>query len=170
MTQAPSQPTITVYVDADACPVKREIYKVAKRYGLKVLVVANQYMEVPQRDYIELITVGRHADAADDWIAERAGPDDIVVTQDIPLADRAVKSGSQVLTPRGRTLDEDTICNALATRNLLEELRSAGTITGGPKGFEPSDRSCFLGKLDETVHFVKRLQRRRPPADPPNTE
>ena len=147
---------ITIHVDADACPVKDEVYKVAGRYGLGVVVVANAPMYVPPRDWIHLVTVRGGFNAADDWIAEHAQPGDIVITDDLPLADRAVKRGAHVLTPRGRRLDEDTICDALATRNLMEGLREAGAVTGGPRGFGDRDRSTFLSRLDELVNMARR--------------
>jgi uncharacterized protein YaiI (UPF0178 family) len=151
---------VAIYVDADACPVKEEVYKVAERYGLHVYVVTNSGMSVPRREAIELIAVRGGFNAADDWIAEHVAKDDIVVTDDIPLADRAVKRGAHVLTPRGRRLTEDGICDALATRNLLEGLREAGAVTGGgPRPFGPKDRSQFLSRLDETVHVARRARR-----------
>lgn len=145
-----------IYVDADACPVKDEVYKVAARCALHVYVVANAHMNVPQRPGIELVTVRGGFNAADDWIAEHALANDIVITDDLPLADRAVKRGAHVLTPRGRRLDEDTICDALATRNLMEGLREAGAMTRGPKGFSDKDRSQFLSRLDEVVNAARR--------------
>ncbi len=152
---------IALHVDADACPVKDEIYKVAARYALTVYVVANAHMSLPRRPGIELVTVRGGFNAADDWIAEHALANDIVITDDLPLADRAVKRGAHVLTPRGRRLDEDTICDALATRNLLEGIREAGGATRGPKGFSEKDRSQFLSRLDDLVNETKR---RRPQA------
>jgi hypothetical protein len=146
-----------IYVDADACPVKDEVYRVAERYGLRVLVVANSPMRVPGRVGIELVLVRGGLDAADDWIAENAAPNDVVVTDDLPLADRAVKRGAHVLTPRGRRLTEDSICDALATRNLLQGLRETGTIAGGgPAPFTKADRSRFLSRLDETIQAARR--------------
>lgn len=151
---------VAIYVDADACPVKDEVYKVAHRYGLRAIVVANAPMHVPARDWIELVTVRGDFDAADDWIAEHAAAGDIVITDDIPLADRAVKRGAHVLTPRGRRLTEDTICDAVATRNLLDGLRESGGISGGgPKPFTAKDRSLFLSRLDEVVNVARREKR-----------
>ncbi len=150
---------LAIYVDADACPVKEEVYRVAARYGLHVYVVANTGMSVPEREGIERVVVRGRFDAADDWIAERVAADDLVITDDLPLADRAVKRGACVLTPRGRRLTEDSIGDALATRNLMAGLREAGAVTGGPRPFTRKDRSQFLSRLDEAIQATKR---RRP--------
>ena len=147
---------IQIYVDADACPVKEEVYRVAFRHGLKVFVVSNSPILVPREPWIERVVVGGGMDAADDWIAERAGPGDIVVTADVPLASRGVKAGATVIAPTGKPFDEDSIGLTLATRNLLHDLRSAGAVTGGPKPFEPRDRSRFLSALDRAIVRLKR--------------
>jgi len=152
---APARP-ITIYVDADACPVKAEIYRVAERHGLPVTVVANQPIAVPREDWITRVHVGGGPDVADDWIAERAGKGDVVVTADVPLADRCVKAGASVISPTGRAFTEASIGMALATRNLLDDLRSAGEVTGGPKPFSPRDRSAFLSALDLAIVRLKR--------------
>ena len=151
-------PKLRIFVDADACPVKDEVYRVAARYGLTVFVVANSPLVVPRALEIERVVVGAGTDAADDWIAERAGPGAIVVTSDIPLASRCVKSGADVIAPNGKRFSESSIGMALATRNLMDDLRSAGQITGGPKPFAPRDRSAFLSALDQTI---RRIQRQR---------
>jgi uncharacterized protein len=143
--------SIEIFIDADACPVKDEIYRVAGRYGLKVFVVANASLRVPRDPSIALIVVGANSDAADDWIAERAGRGGIVVTADIPLASRCVKAGAEVLTSTGRRFTEASIGLALATRDLMDHLRSTGDMTGGPRPFTPRDRSNFLGALDNAV-------------------
>ena len=130
----PSGP-ITIYVDADACPVKQEIYRVAERHGLKVFVVSNSPIAIPRDPLIERIVVAAGMDAADNWIAERAAKGAVVITQDIPLAARAVKAGAVAIAPNGKPFTEDTIGMALATRNLLDSLRSAGEVTGGPRAF-----------------------------------
>lgn len=157
MSTAPAAPRpITVYVDADACPVKAEIYRVAERHRLPVIVVANQPIAVPREDWITRIHVGGGPDVADDWIAERAGKGDVVVTADVPLADRCVKAGASVISPTGRAFTEASIGMALATRNLLDDLRSAGEVTGGPKPFSPRDRSAFLSALDLAIVRLKR--------------
>ena len=145
-----------IYVDADACPVKELIYRAAARYGLPATVVANGGLNVPQG--ITLVRVGNAPDAADDWIAERAGPGDIVITADIPLASRGVKAGAEVIAPNGKPFTEESIGMTLAVRNLMTDLRSAGEVTGGPRSFAPRDRSTFLSTLDQTI---RRIQRRR---------
>lgn len=147
-----------IYVDADACPVKDEIYRVAARHGLPVSVVAGNFIRVPQDPLIERVAAGSGMDAADDWIAERAGPGDIVVTADIPLADRCVKRGAEVIAPNGKPFTEESIGMTLAVRNLMTDLRSSGEITGGPRGFTPRDRSTFLSALDQAI---RRIARRR---------
>ena len=150
------RPPIRIFVDADACPVKAEIYRVAERHGAKVFVVSNSVIAIPPAPWIERAIVPGTPDAADDWIAERAARGDVVVTQDIPLAARAVKAGADALSPTGRKFDEVSIGMTLATRNLMEDLRSAGQITGGPKPFGPRDRSAFLSALDLAIGRLKR--------------
>jgi len=150
------KPAIRIFVDADACPVKPEIYKVAERYGLKVYVVANAVMNVPRSDMIERVIVSEGPDIADNWIAERAGESDIVVTADVPLAGRCVKKGTTVIGPTGKPFTEDSIGMALATRNLLTDLRSAGATTRGPLPLSRQDMSRFLSALDLAVTRLKR--------------
>lgn len=150
----------TLYIDADACPVKDEAYKVARRYGLPVKVVANAFLVVPKEPLIERVVVEEGPDVADDWIAERAGMGDIVVTADIPLAARCLKSGALVIGPAGRAFTPDSIGSALAARGLGEHLRSMGEVTRGPAPFQASDRSRFLSALDEAVHRARRLAAR----------
>lgn len=147
---------ITIYVDADACPVKAEIYRVADRHGIAVKVVANSGMAVPRDPLIERVLVAGGPDVADDWIAERAGPGDVVVTADVPLAGRCVKAGAEVIGSTGRVYTEASIGMALATRNLMTELRSAGEVTSGPRPFSPRDRSAFLSALHEAVERAQR--------------
>lgn len=154
MTQ-PGRP-ISIYVDADACPVKEQVYKVAERYGLKVFIVANAYMQVPRADWIERVVVPAGPDIADDWIAERASRGDIVITADIPLASRCIKAGAAVIGPTGKPFTEASIGLALATRNLMQGLRETGEITGGPPPFAAKDRSAFLSALDQAVMVLKR--------------
>jgi uncharacterized protein YaiI (UPF0178 family) len=156
MSEAATPRTIVVYIDADACPVKDETYRVAGRYGLHVCVVANSYLTLPREPWIERVVVSDGFDAADDWIAERARPGSIVITADVPLASRCVKAGAEVLAPTGKPFSESGIGMALATRNLMQDLREAGAITGGPKPFSARDRSAFLGALDRTVMRLKR--------------
>jgi uncharacterized protein YaiI (UPF0178 family) len=155
VTPSPDK-TIAIYVDADACPVKQEVYRVAERHGLKVYVVSNSPIAVPRDPLIERVVVAAGMDVADDWIAERAAKGAIVVTQDIPLAARAVKAGAVAIAPNGKPFSESSIGMTLATRNLMDSLRSAGEITGGPKPFSPKDRSAFLGSLDREIVRLKR--------------
>jgi uncharacterized protein YaiI (UPF0178 family) len=145
-----------IYVDADACPVKAEIYRVAERYRLKVFVVSNSYLNVPRDPRHELVVVSDGFDAADNWIAERVGPDDIVVTADIPLADRSLKAGASVIGNAGVPFTPASIGMAMANRELLSNLRAMGEITGGPKPMAQRDRSRFLSALDETIQKIRR--------------
>jgi uncharacterized protein YaiI (UPF0178 family) len=145
-----------IFIDADACPVKEEVYKVAHRYGLKVSVVANAFLMVPKDPLIERIVVDAGPDVADDWIAENAGAGDIVVTADIPLASRCLAVGAQPIGPTGRRFTQDSIGAALASRGIGEHLRSMGEVTRGPPPFQPADRSRFLSALDEAVHRARR--------------
>ena len=148
---------LTVYVDADACPVKAEVYRVAERYGLKVYLVANDIMSVPRdQPNVELVVVSDRFDAADDWIAERAGPGAIVVTNDVPLASRCVKAGAYALAPNGRVFSPDSVGMSLAVRNLMQDLRASGEVTGGPPPFSKKDRSAFLSALDLAVARLRR--------------
>jgi uncharacterized protein YaiI (UPF0178 family) len=148
---------LTIYVDADACPVKEEVYKVARRYGMRVAIVANTPLRVPADPLIER-TVCPGFGAADDWIAERAGLGDIVITADIPLAARCVAKRAVVLDPKGRAFTENEIGSVLATRDLMDELRQGGAVTGGPAPMTPKDRSRFLSKLDESINAARRAQ------------
>jgi len=145
-----------IFVDADACPVKREVYRVASRYRLDVTLVANSWMRVPNERWIALEVVENGFDAADDWIVEHVQPHDIVVTTDIPLASRCLKKGARVIGPVGRLFTENNIGQAVATRDLLSELRGAGEITGGPPPLEKRDRSRFLQQLDEVIQSIRR--------------
>lgn len=147
-----------IYIDADACPVKDEVYKVAKRYGLEVTLVAASWMRVPAEAWIRLEVVKEtgELDVADDLIVERLGVDDIVVTEDIILASRCLEKEARVLNPRGRVFTPASIGEALATREFMAELREAGTITGGQAPLGKTDRSKFLQQLDQIVNAVKR--------------
>ena len=148
---------LTLFVDADACPVKDESYRVAKRLGLKVFVVANGRLTVPRDPRIELVVVAKGAlDAADDWIAERADASSIVVTQDIPLAARCLAKGAKALDPRGRVFTDESIGDALATRDLMAQLRDMGEVGGGPAPFTDRDRSRFLQSLDTVAQKLIR--------------
>jgi uncharacterized protein YaiI (UPF0178 family) len=154
-----------IYVDADACPVKPEVYRVANRYGLDVTLVANSWMRVPTERWIALEVVGEGFDAADDWIVAHVQPHDIVVTADIVLASRCVKLGSSVIGPTGKPFTENNIGQAVATRELLSELRGAGEIMGGPAPLKKNDRSRFLQRLDETIQSIRRAHPLNPEAD-----
>ena len=147
---------ITIYIDADACPVTQEVYRVAERHGVRTIVVSNSPIAVPRDPLIERIVVASGMDKADDFIAERSAKGVIVITADIPLAARAVKAGAVAIAPNGKPFSEDSIGMALATRNLMDQLRSEGAITGGPKPFSPKDRSAFLGSLDREIVRLKR--------------
>ncbi len=150
---------LEIFVDADACPVKDEIYRVAGRYGLKVYVVANDWLRVPTSPLIERVIVTEGLDRADDWIAERIGTGDIAVTTDVPLADRCVKRGARVIAPNGRPFTESSIGSDLATRNLLTVLRETGEIRGGGRPFAKQDRSRFLSALDTAIQAIRRTGR-----------
>jgi uncharacterized protein YaiI (UPF0178 family) len=147
-----------IFVDADACPVKQEIYRVAGRYGLAVTLVANSYMRTPADASITLKVVEDGFDAADDWIVAHVEPLDIVVTADIPLASRCLQAGARVLGPTGKPFTEDNIGPAVATRDLLAELRVTGAISGGPPPLGKRDRSRFLQGLDEVIQSIRRQQ------------
>ena len=147
---------VRLFVDADACPVKAEIYRVAERYRLAVFVVSNSLIAIPPSTLIERVVVEAGPDVADGWIADRAQAGDVVVTADVPLAARCVGNGAEVLGPTGRRFDADSIGMTLATRNLMEELRSAGQVTGGPRPFGPKDRSAFLNGLDAAVARLRK--------------
>ena len=154
--ESPGGTALPIYIDADACPVKEEVYRVALRYGIRVFVVSNTPFRIPNEDLIELVVVRGGFDVADDWIAERVMTGDIVITADIPLADRCLKQGARALGPKGMEFTEDTIGEALATRALFDMLRQSGDFGGGPAPFARSDRSRFLSKLDELVHAARR--------------
>ncbi len=147
---------LDIFIDADGCPVKQEVYRVAQRYKLRVTVVANSRIHIPYGTWIELVVVKEHFDAVDDWIVEHIAENDIVITGDIPLAARCLNKGALVLGLRGDTFTHDSIGEALASRELLANLRELGTVTGGPAPFESRDRSRFLQRLDETIQAVLR--------------
>lgn len=140
-----------IYIDADACSVKKETYKVAERWQWSVVVVANQYIQTLRSDLIRCVTVDKGDDVADDWIAERCEPGDVVITNDIPLAARCLDKKVRVLGQKGKEFNSDSIGDALASRELAQNLREMGVMTGGPKPMEPKDRSRYLGKLDEIL-------------------
>ncbi len=140
-----------IFVDADGCPVKEEVCRVARRCGLKVTLVANTWMRIPQDANVELVIVSDGFDAADDWIVEHARENDVVVTTDIPLAARCLKNKARVLSPKGHLFTETTIGGALANREFSSQMREHGVMSGGPAPFDQRDRSNFLQKLDQAV-------------------
>lgn len=146
----------TVYIDADACPVKEEVYRVADRYKLKVLVVANQWMNIPVSHLIEMKVVKGNFDAADDWIVENSKANDIVITADILLADRCIKKSVRVIGTKGDEFTEDNIGGALAGRELMENLRHMGEKRGGPAPMDKKARSKFLSTMDQVIQSIKR--------------
>ena len=145
-----------VFVDADACPVKREVFRVAGRYGLKVTLVANSWMRVPNEPWVRLELVGDSSDAADDWIVDQVQSNDIVITADIPLASRCLKKEAVVIGTTGKPFTDYNIGDAVATRDLLSELRGAGENTGGPPPITNGDRSRFLQQLDQAIQSIRR--------------
>jgi len=150
-----------IFVDADACPVKNEVYRVAKRCGLNVTLVSNTWLRIPREDYIKLKVVSSGFDAADNWIVENVKMDDIVITADILLADRCIKQGAQVIGTTGKLFSEESIGETVATRDLLSELREAGIITGGSKPMQQRDRTDFLQQLDTTIQAIRRKHKHK---------
>ena len=148
---------IRVLVDADACPVKEEIYKVAFRHDVPVAVVSNSPIRIPVHPLIERVIVSANFDAADDWIAERANSDAVCITADILLAERCLKAGATVIAPNGRPFTSASIGGAIATRAIMADLRAGGDIVGGPPPFSKADRSRFLSTLDEAIVRLKRV-------------
>ena len=151
---------IEIYVDGDACPVKEEIFRVAKRYGLKVHLVANSNLRIPRDPLFEMVVVrGGQLDVADDWIAERVTGTDIAITSDLPLAARCLAKGARVLDSRGKVFTDDAMGDALATRELMAQLRDMGMVSGGPAPFEAKDRSRFLQAFDTLIQAQKKATR-----------
>ena len=145
-----------IFVDADACPVKQEVYLVAERHGVEVTLVANSWLRTPNEKWLTLEVVGDAPDAADDWIVEHLQAHDIVITADILLASRCLEKNARVLGPTGKPFDESNIGDAVATRDLLSHLRDVGETTGGPPPFQKRDRSRFLQQLDEVIQAIRR--------------
>lgn len=150
-----------IYIDADACPVKDEALRVAERHGIKTWLVCDGGIRPRHDALVETVFVASGADAADDWIAERIGPGDLCVTNDIPLASRCLKAGASALKPNGETFTEDMIGMAVATRDLMQGLRDAGAVTGGPRPFSKSDRSRFLDRMETAVRAAQKVSRPR---------
>ena len=148
-----------IFIDADACPVKDKVYKVAARYGLKTFVVSNSFLRIPFSPMIEQVVVDAGPDVADDWIAHHTQAGDIAVTNDIPLAERVLQAGGAAIAPNGKPFTADSIGSAIAQRALMEQLRSTGDILGGPRPFDRNDRSRFLQALDEAVQKARRGRR-----------
>lgn len=153
-------PATRIFVDGDACPVKEEIFRVATRYGLKVLLVANSPLRVPRNPLFESVVVAKgQFDGADDWIAEQITATDIAVTGDIPLAARCLEKGARALDAKGRVYSPDSIGDALASRELMTHLRAMGELGGGPPPFSSRDRSTFLQRLDDLIQALRRPRR-----------
>ena len=150
-----------IYIDADGCPVKSEVFKVAARYGLSVTLVANKWMQTPPQAGIHLEVVGQGFDEADDWIVDHCAPDDIVIAIDIPLADRCLKKGARVLGHKGRPFTLESIGEVMASREIASGLRDYGVMTGGPAPFGPQDRSRFLQALDREINAALRSAKER---------
>lgn len=148
---------IRILIDADACPVKDEVYKVAARYKVPVMVVSNSPIRIPQSTLVSRKIVSDAFDAADDWIAEQVRPGNVVITADILLADRCLKRGGAVLAPNGKPFTEASIGGAIATRAIMADLRAGGDVIGGPPPFSKQDRSRFLSGLDEMLVRLRRI-------------
>ena len=156
MDETTDKGPILIMIDADACPVKDETYKVADRHDVKTFVIANSWINVPRSPMIERVVVPAGPDVADDWIAERARPGVVVITADVPLAARCMKAGANVIAPNGRAFTDHSMGMALATRNLMDQLRSQGETTRGPAPFSPRQRSEFLSALDLALVRLER--------------
>ncbi|MGN7611424.1 YaiI/YqxD family protein [Magnetococcales bacterium HHB-1] len=147
---------IIIYVDADACPVKAEVIRVAERHKLPVIMVSNQWMRLPQSPVVRMEVVKEGLDVADDWIVKRIGPRDVAITADIPLAARCLDKGAKVIGPTGKPFNEESIGMALSMRDLNAHLRDIGEISGGNPSFQKKDRSRFLNTLENTLQAIKR--------------
>jgi uncharacterized protein YaiI (UPF0178 family) len=145
-----------IYIDADGCPVRDEVYRVAERYQLSVILVANKALSLPLNKLLKMVVVSGGFDAADDWIVENVQLHEIVITADILLADRCIKKGARVLNPKGEEMTEDNIGSAVANRELMQNLRQMGEIRGGPAPMDKKARSRFLSQLDQIIQSVKR--------------
>ena len=145
-----------ILVDADACPVKEEVVRVAERHGIEAIFVSNAWMRLPDSPLVKRVGVEAGMDAADNWIADQATSQDVIITNDIPLAARGVAKGARILRPNGRPLDQNSIGMAVAVRDLNTHLRDMGEITGGPAGFQKQDRSRFLEALETAIQAIKR--------------
>jgi uncharacterized protein YaiI (UPF0178 family) len=147
---------LNIYVDGDACPVKDEIFRVAERHNLKVYLVSNSWHRIGANPFVEQVVVSQGPDVADDWIVERIGDDDIIITADIPLADRCIKNAACAIAPTGKPFTPDSIGMALAVRNLMTDLRETGGVTCSNASFTNQDRSRFLSELETQIMAIKR--------------
>jgi uncharacterized protein len=160
MSPAAAGTPTRIFVDADACPVKDEIFRVATRYGLKVLLVSNSSLRVPRNPLFESVVVAKgQFDGADDWIVEQITDRDIAITGDIPLAARCLEKGARALDAKGRVYSPESIGDALASRELMSHLRAMGEVGGGPPPFSARDRSTFLQRLDDLIQALRRGSR-----------
>ena len=160
MNESPAETPIRIVVDGDACPVKEEIFRVATRYGLKVLLVSNSPLRIPRNPLFQSVVVAKgQFDGADDWIVEQITATDIAVTGDIPLAARCLEKGARALDAKGRVYSPESIGDALASRELMTHLRAMGEMGGGPPPFSPRDRSTFLQRLDDLIQAQRRARR-----------
>ena len=148
--------SVQILVDADACPVKEEIYRTAYRHEVPVMIVSNSHFRIPGHPLITRTVVSDAFDAADDWIAEAAGTHSVVITTDILLADRCLKTGATVIAPTGKSFTANSIGAAIATRAIMADLRAGGDVIGGPAPFSKADRSAFLQALDQALVKLKR--------------
>jgi uncharacterized protein len=148
--------SLQILVDADACPVKEEIYRTAYRHGVPVMIVSNSHFRIPDHPLIKRTVVSDAFDAADDWITSAASTKTVVITSDILLADRCLKAGATVIAPTGRAFTADSIGAAIATRAIMADLRAGGDAIGGPAPFSKADRSTFLQTLDQALVKLKR--------------
>lgn len=147
---------LNIYVDGDACPVKEQVFRVAERHDLKVYLVSNTWHRIGANPFVEQVVVSQGPDVADDWIAERIGDGDIIITSDIPLADRCIKNAAYAIAPNGKQFTPDSIGMALAVRNLMTDLRETGEVTGNNARFTKQDRSRFLSQLETQIMAIKR--------------
>jgi uncharacterized protein len=160
MNPQEAPPPTRIFVDADACPVKDEIFRVATRYGLNVVLVSNAPLRIPRNPRFKTVVVAKGLfDGADDWIAEQITASDLAVTADIPLAARCLEKGARVLDAKGRVYSPDSIGEALASRELMAHLRAMGEMGSGPPPFTPRDRSTFLQRLDDLIQALRRARR-----------
>lgn len=155
LNQSMSKSMTKIYIDADGCPVKEEVYRVAERYKLSVILVANNYLHLPSNPLLKMVVVSGKFDAADDWIVENCQANDIIITSDILLADRCIKKSARVIGHKGDEFTEDNIGSAVANRELMQNLRHMGEVKGGPAPMDKKARSRFLGTMDQVIQSLK---------------